>query len=285
MSSIGKIFVVVNLLLAALLVGWAVRAQSENSTWKQKHDELKADLTTKHETVTRELSSVRAEKGQADQTIATLRAEVDGKDADLRRTKEELSTTQGNLNKWAADLNNLASSHQSVVASNEKLQAEKDKAIKAQFDAEKARDEALTAQQAAEKDLGDTKTTLANADSKIADLEKDLTALGKSKKKVENDLASLQQYTGASLENIHSMPKIDGRVSAVTLSVEPGLVQINKGNTDGVKRGFTFEIYDGTKYKGKARVEFVHDTTCSAILINAVKGETIRQGDIASTQL
>ena len=48
---------------------------------------------------------------------------------------------------------------------------------------------------------------------------------------------------------------------------------------------FTFQLYEGNKFKGTARVEFVHDTMCSAILLNVVEGAVIRQGDNASTQL
>ena len=81
------------------------------------------------------------------------------------------------------------------------------------------------------------------------------------------------------------MPDIKGAVLDISTAVQPGLIAINKGTADGVKRGFTFEIYDGKVYKGQARVEFVHETMCSAILTRSVAGQSIRQGDGAATRL
>lgn len=285
MSSIGKIFIVVNLVLSALFVGWAAFALNENSDWKAKYDTETARISAEKKKVDEELSKVRAEKATADGTISSLRTESEAAKADLERTKKDLKDKSDEIAAWAADLNKLAATHQTAVDSNTKLQAEKDKAVQAQHDAEKARDAALAAQATAEKELGDAKAEGTMKDSKIAELEKSGKQLADAKKKVETDLASLQSYTGATLETVMAMPKIDGRVLGVSMEVSPGLISINKGKADGVTRGFTFEIYDGTRYKGKARVEFVHDNMCSAILINSVPGQTVRQGDSASTQI
>lgn len=285
MSSIGKIFVFVNLVLAGLFVGWAAKALNENSDWKAKHDTVSKDLSAKLDTANKDLSAVRAEKAATDQALATARGEKDDAMADLERTKATLTDTQRKLDDWSKDLNKLSATYESAVASNTKLQSEKDKAVQAQHDAEKARADAEAKQAAAQAELAAAQTTLEGANTKIADLEKELTSTSKSKKQVETQLASLQSYTGATLDGIMAMPPIEGRVLAVSMDVSPGLISINKGKDAQVTRGFTFEIYDGKKYKGKARVEFVHDTSCSAIMVYSVPGETPRQGDVASTKL
>lgn len=285
MSSIGKIFVFVNLVLAGLFVGWAAKALNENSDWKAKHDTVSKDLSAKLDAANKDLGSVRAEKAAMDQALTIVRGEKDDAVANLERTKSTLDETQKKLNDWAKDLNLLSSTHQLAIETNSKLQADKDKAVQAQHDAEKARSEAENKQAMAQKDLADVQTTLEGANTKIADLEKELTTTSKSKKQVETQLASLQHYTGATLDGIMAMPPIEGRVLAVTMDVAPGLISINKGKNDEVTRGFTFEIYDGKKYKGKARVEFVHETSCSAIMVYSVPGETPRQGDVAATKL
>ena len=57
MSSIGKIFVFVNLVLAGLFVGWAAKALNENSDWKAKHDTVRTDLTAKLDAANKDLGS------------------------------------------------------------------------------------------------------------------------------------------------------------------------------------------------------------------------------------
>ncbi|MBK7875715.1 MAG: hypothetical protein IPJ77_08185 [Planctomycetes bacterium] len=285
MSSLGKILAFVNVILAGLFLGWAVRALNENSDWKVKHDSVKTQLEGERDGLKKDLAASNAQKAQLETEKNTLRTEKEGLDAELRRTKDELTEKSQNLAKWSADLNQLSATHNAVVADKEKLQAEKDKAVTAKNEAEAAKMAAEAKQMDAEKRLGDAQTDISQKEAMIADLEKGMTGLGKEKKKVETDLAALQAYTGATLEQVMSLPKIDGKVLAVSMDVKPGLISINKGKADDVKRGFTFQLYEGNKFKGTARVEFVHDTMCSAILLNVVEGAVIRQGDNASTQL
>ena len=285
MRSRGTFLACVNLVLVGRFLGWAVRALNENSDWKVKHDGVKTQLEGERDGLKKELTTANAQKGQLETEKNALRTEKEGLDAELRRTKDELKEKNDNLAKWSSDFNKLSATHQSVVDANGKLQSDKDKAVQAKNEAEQAKMAAEAKQMDAEKKLGDAQTDISKKEAMIADLEKGMTTLGKDKKKVETDLASLQAYTGATLEQVMSLPKIDGKVLAVSMDVKPGLISINKGNDAQVKRGFTFQIFEGNKFKGTARVEFVHDTMCSAILLNVVEGAVIRQGDSASTQL
>jgi hypothetical protein len=171
------------------------------------------------------------------------------------------------------------------MAKSNALSDARDKAMQAQRDAEKARDEAVAARTAAEAKAGDLETKLHTSEGTVADLEKSSTSLKKEVEKLNTDLASLQAATNVKLADFTSMPQIEGRILDVATNIEPGLVAINKGEADGVKRGFTFEIYEGKTYKGQARVEYVHPNSCSALLIRPVPGQKVRQGDSAATRL
>ena len=46
-----------------------------------------------------------------------------------------------------------------------------------------------------------------------------------------------------------------------------------------------FDIYNGTVYKGQAKVESVHDDMCSALVTLLAPGAQITQGDRVSTQI
>ena len=91
--------------------------------------------------------------------------------------------------------------------------------------------------------------------------------------------------TGVSLDQVMAQPDIAGAVISVKNDPAPGLVAINKGANDGVLRGTTFEIFQGKVYKGQVRVEFVHPTFSSAVIVRTTDGSTISQGDNAVTNL
>lgn len=285
MSSLGKILAFVNLVLAGLFLGWAIRALNENSDWKSKHTTDTARLEGTVDGLKKELASANSQKGQLETEKNTLRTAKDAAEAELNHAKTDLDETRANLAKWSADFNELSKTQQSIVDQNNKLQTEKDKAITASNEAEKARMDAEAKQMAAEKELGDAKQDIAKKEGSIADLEKEVTSMSKKNKELAADIEQLQAATGASLAMIRNQPKIEGKVLAVAMDGKAGLISINKGKTDGVMRGFTFDIYDGTKYKGRARVEYVHDSSCSAIMEIKAGGEKPSIGDNATTLL
>lgn len=285
MSSLAKILAFVNVVLAGLFVGWAVRALNENSDWKQKHDSVRTTLEAEKDGLKRDLTAANAAKSQLENEKSTLRTDLQAATAGQKRAEEDAAEAKRNLQAWAADLNKLSATHQSTVDENNKLQGEKDRAIQARVEAEKAKSDAEAKQMAAEKALGDAQQDIIKKEGMIADLEKEVTAMSKKNKELATDIEQLQAATGASLAMIRNQPKIDGKVLAVSMDGKTGLISINKGKTDGVQRGFTFDIYDGAKYKGRARVEYVHDASCSAIMEIKAGAEKPGVGDNATTLL
>ena len=285
MSPIGRIFSVLNLILAGLFLGWAANALATNAGYKDKFDTTSTELKTTKTQLESDLSKVRMEKTEAENKAGRLLQERDEEKNRADRSKGDLDLEVAKNAQMRADLDKIAATLSEIESSKTKLQADKDRAAQAQRDAEKARDGAVAAKMEAEKKAGDSDGELGKAKNTIADLEKARTSLEKDKKGVETELASLVAATGVKLGDISSMPLIEGRVLDVSTTVEPGLVAINVGEANGVKRGYTFEIFDGKTYKGQARVEYVHPNMCSAILVRTVPGQKIRQGDGAATRL
>jgi myosin heavy subunit len=285
MSSIAKIFSVVNLVLAGLFLGWAANALSTNAEFKSKYDtEVAAHKKTQAE-LGADKSTLLAQKQEAEQQKVQMQAAKEEADRKLDSVQKDLDSERAKNGSLNANLTALTTQIGSIEDSKNKLQADKDKAVQASHDAEKARDAAVAKQLEAEKKQGDTDGELTKAKGSIADLEKSNTQLEKDKKSVETQLATIQSVTDVKLTDITPMPLIEGRVLDASTTIEPGLVAINKGSDDKVKRGYTFEIYDGKTYKGQVRVEYVHPNMCSAVIVRTVKGEKIRQGDNAATRL
>lgn len=285
MSPIAKLFTVINVVLAGVFLGWAANALSTASDFKTQlaaeksaHEKTKADMGT-------EKSSLIAAKQELEKTRDTIRGERDQATAEIERLKGQVADEERKNNEMRGDVAKIANSIDNLTAQNKQLAEARDKAMQSQRDAEKARDDAVAAQKAAESNKGDLETQLHTAQNTIADLEKGSTGLKKDLDSANTQLASLVAATGVSAGEISSMPQIEGRVLDISMNVEPGLVAINKGSDDGVKRGFTFEVYDGRTYKGQVRVEYVHPNVSSALIVRAVPGQKIRQGDAASTRL
>ena len=276
MSSLGKIFIVLNLVLAGAFFGWAMNAyntkeMADHASSKKQLEADVAKLKAEGQELTTAKNTLQNERDEARRLAERNKADYDGE-------------TQKN-SQMRADLSKVAATLSEMEAGKVKLQGERDKAIAAQRDAEDKARASMETQMAAEKDAADKNAALETANNMIADMEKAAMANSKEIGRLETELATLVANTGARVSDFAAMPDIKGAVLDLSTAVQPGLIAINKGTADGVKRGFTFEIYDGKVYKGQARVEFVHETMCSAILTRSVAGQSIRQGDGAATRL
>lgn len=285
MSSIGKIFTVLNLVLAAAFLGWAANALKSNAEWKQKYEATTVELSKAKALMSEETAKLGAAKQTAEQSVARLTTELANANNDKERLNRDLADWTQKGSTMQTSLTTISTTLQGIEAEKGKLQGDKDKAEKAQRDAEAAKTAAETARDEADKMANGLKGDLDKANNMIADLEKAKTTLQKDRSGLETQLATLVANTGAKVTDFAPVPDIPAAVLDVSMAVEPGLVALNVGSSKGVVRGYTFEIYDGKTYKGQARVEFLHADMCSAIITRKVAGQTIRQGDQASTRL
>ena len=285
MSPIAKLFTVINVVLAGVFLGWAANSLSTTTSWKEKFDKLTVDKAAMEKSLGEDKSKLFAEKQQLEAAKTALLAERDSAAADVERLKGQVGDEERKNNEMRGDVAKIAASIDNLTAQNKQLAEARDRAQQAARDAEKAKEDAVAAQSAAELKAGDLETKLHTSEGTVADLEKSNTSLKKEVDSLNTNLAALVDYTGAKLGDFTPMPLIEGRVLDVSMNVQPGLIAINKGSADGVKPGFTFEIYDGKVYKGQVRVEYVHDNVCSALILRGVDGQKIHQGDAASTRL
>ena len=285
MSPIAKLFTVINVVLAGVFLGWAANSLSKADSWKKQHDELKVKSEATAAALGQEKSALLAKQQELEAARTALVGEKESALGEVERLKGQVSDEERKNNEMRGDVAKIAASIDNLTAQNKQLAEARDFAQQAARDAEKAKEEAVAAQAAAEGKMGDLETSLHAAEGKIADLEKANVTLTKERDSIQTNFESLAQYTNTSIADFQAMPQIEGRVLDVAMNVKPGLIAINKGSVDNVKPGYTFEIYDGATYKGQVRVEYVHENVCSALILRAVDGQQIRQGDSASTRL
>lgn len=285
MSTIGRIFSVLNVILAAAFLGFASTNLGHQQNWKKKHEDLQATYEQETARLGEELSQVRQElqvkTTSLTATDSKLQSETsahEGTRRDLDSERQKNSAQEARLGELAQNLSTYNGKLEDVNGRAQAAETRAQEAIDARYAAEQARDTALAAQT-------DAETALEAANKQIGDLEIALTSEKKERTKVETSLASLVAATGVSLEEIVNQPDVRGAVMAVSTAIEPGLVSINRGAADGIKRGMTFEIFNGGTYKGTVKVESVRDNMCTGIITRAVPGTTMTQGDGAATRI
>jgi len=287
MSPIGRIFSVLNLVLAALFLGWASNNLASHQSFKQQFD----DLTDTHNTVKADLegqlSTLRAEHNTLQDTNGNLRNEKQTAQDDNSRLGSELKAEgdkntelRGSVVSIENTLASYAENNRNLTTMLEDKNSELAAAVAGRRDAEGASQAAQDAQRDAEE-------ALSSAGKRIGDLETERVSQYQSIEDLQAQVATLIDLSGIDVASIRAMPKIDGAVLEVVRNVAPGLIAINKGKADGVERGYTFEVWNTTTntYKGQVRVENVRDGMCTCIIVREVDGQSIASGDSASTHI
>jgi len=285
MSSIARIFIVLNLLLAALCLGWVSNYMSADSDWQDKHEKLEAEMAQKVADLDEQLSAAHtagnSEKDRASRFLSerdNAKAQTDTLTTQLASATETNDGLQESFNGMNQTMQEVMSSKDAAIAKAEQAMADLNEAKDARREAEAAAKDAGDAQRDAEE-------ALANAERTIAQLNTEKTSLTKELAHANTTLEVVAAQTGIDLASVAALPNIDGAVVSVSMAVEPGLVGINRGRADGVRRGHTFSIYHGAQFKGTAKVETVEDNMCFAVIQRTYQDRMPVTGDSVATRL
>lgn len=286
MSPIGRIFVVVNLALAAAFLGFASSTLANSHKYRGLYDastveleKTRTELQAEVESLTAARDEARRERAQTLEQKNNLENNIKGLNATIASLTEEKATLTeriGSIDKTLGDYNTTNSrlAQEAKAANDERLAA-----VNARRDAEQAREAALQAQRDAEERLAQTERDMAQT-------ERDLQTAREELEKRNTLIEAYAQTTGLSSTEIGGeLPTIEASVLGVIRDDDQVLVHLNQGSDAGVKRGYPFLIYSGGQLKGRARVEVVNATTSTAIVTEPVEGRTIGQGDRATTRL
>jgi hypothetical protein len=285
MSPIGRIFIVLNLILAATFLGFA----SNNLAASKKYKTQFEGEQTAHNATTQEkdaeISTMRTQIQELENTRELLRSEKQAEADRADRNGRDLQSERDKGTQMRADLDRIAETLGNYDATIRSAMDGKDQAVARSRDAESDRDDALAGQSDAEMAQSAAEEALATANGRIFDLERALTTEQRQVSSLDTQLKTLVDATGVSLAEITALPLIEGAVLQTEYSIAPGLVALNVGSGNGVQRGFTFDIYSGNAYKGQVRVESVRPGMCTALIVRTVTGQAIAQGDSATTRL
>lgn len=285
MSPIGRIFSVLNFALAVWFLAWAVQTAGKNDQFQRQLGEERTAHTSTRSGFEDQIRRLRAELQTAESNAAAAREQFEQKRNEASRLEGELTTARTQAGEAAATAQRLSASYDSLKDLLDRTTQETARATEARHEAERAKERALAEAQQAQSGLVDAQSQIRALNASIEDGTALAGDLERKVKDLETDLDSLVAQTGVSRSAITSQPQIEATVIQVNYDIPPGLIALNAGADKGVQRGHTFELYAGGTYKGQARIENVHATMSTALIIRPVDGVTVRQGDRATTRL
>lgn len=285
MSSIGRIFIVLNLFASALFLGWAVKALKAEESFKTKIEADYDAAQQRAQTLDAQVQDLSSKFQLADGSVKRLTAERDAEReraeglssqlADSKRAEQQLTAELGSIREGLKDYNtqlaSLMTSKDSAVEDARTAQREAEEAKATAAEAELAKRDAEDAARQQEQRAIELEATLASTQSELSSRKSEIEAM-------------ITTYD-IDRNAITAVPQIEAAVLDAKLDVTPGLVILNVGSEQNVSRGMTFSVYRGGTYKGQVRIQNVQAKQSSALVILPVKGQKIAQGDSATTRI
>jgi hypothetical protein len=281
MSPIGRIFIVLNLILAAAFLGWASNALSTTEDYKQQLADANAEHTAAMEAKESELSKMQVDLNDVTRQQATFREERDQQKAEAERLRTQLDEAKRANDSMQANLTKIQSTLGDYNNTISQLTQQKDAAVERAHEAERERDGAVQEKDAAEMARRDAVEAQKGAETMVADLRGENSSLQEHISTLETRIAIIAANTGIDMSGVEAVPRIDAYI--LDVNPELGFVVLNKGAKDGVKTGYTFDVYRGSSYKGRVQVRDVQDGMSSALIKN--QKAPIAKGDQAATHL
>ncbi len=283
MSTIAKVFTVLNLVFSLFLVGSVSSILSKTEDWREKYNTEVAAHQKDNKDKQDEINNANGEREKSDQQNRTLTNQKNDLDSELTASRSTVEQVRNENNQLRNSVDAINASVKSIQTELGDVQA-RNKTLMDQNEQYRA-----TAAQA-EKDMHDAQDDrarldgdLKRANADVAEKERQLKQLSDERDNLRAEKDALVK-AGVDVEKIigNNVPAIEGKVSAVG----PGFVVLSVGATEGVQIGFPFDVYRGNDYIGRVVVDNVLPDSCTArIRIKNKGGLEFQAMDNATTRL
>jgi predicted RNase H-like nuclease (RuvC/YqgF family) len=249
MSSMAKIFVVVNLVFVVLVLGGVSALLGAQDDYKTKLEEQSRDFAAFRENSSKTVQAKEAEVNA--QTLKASQSESRAKEAEaLRDTAQSSARDAATL---AQKLGAAAEANASELANLRKILEEKN----AEVDAMRKRsDEANKNYLDNDKKLQDEIANRVRAEGQISQQNDQIASLSAEKGDLEKKMRDLEFWIGVYREKFGPIEGGKG-APGVVLAVKNNLVSISVGSQDGVKMGDEYHLRRGGAYVGRIIIKSV----------------------------
>jgi len=285
MSPIGRVFIVLNLVLAGGFVAFSGTHLQQQHNYKTKFEASEKAAAEKAAVAAETIDRLERERNVFENAKTANETQLGEARNALAKATDENTRLSGTLSQ-------LEASHKQLVADQGAIAAELKTAManaKAGFDLaiadQKTKDEAVRAKDDAQAenrklkgDVAALEASVKERDGSIADLKKERSELTMLVKVAETN-GFLRSMAAPNLAGL--VTSAAGRLCTIQISENPGNVDI----ASEIEKGkWGFAIYDASGYKGEA-IATKYEASANAVLCNVylVKGE-IKEGDRAATK-
>ena len=281
MSTLTKIFVVVQLLLVLFASVVMIQHVARTEDWKAlAEDQTRQRVSAEAQAANSALALQRVEKQYEAEKLKTLdlikqhTSEIDTKRGEINRLSRALTASQNTTKVNNATLSALQKSVDKEIELREEMRVEL-----ARLHKQSIRDgDQIRGLQGLLKDKDATIENLTRSVSVLQVQAAQAAAEAKDLRERLKGIIGVGTPTVASV--VTTGPKIEGTVTAVKANI----ASLNVGAADGVKKNMEFIIYRGADFVARLKVADVYPSTCAGIITSARRRD-VRKGDKASTSL
>lgn len=283
MSQIARVFVVLNLVLAAgflfaagtflgVKADWIAKYDGEKEAHKTDNDANSRTITAQNaqiQELTTQNSALKEEKAKSDTSAAERKTRIEA-------LESENSTKNGQI---AALTNDVASATDAMKRGQDEIKRLGDKNV-----------ELVAAVAASQKAEQEAKTAETTAKATIVEKDNSIAALETEKKKLEDlnhEKALIIDWARNQGVDIAKAIKMDPINDARVIGVDAGLklVQFNVGSKQSVAKGYVIDVVRGNSYIGRVRIDQVYGDNCAGTLEVAAPGQQPMVGDRGTNTL
>lgn len=285
MSTITKIFVVINLLMAGTFLTLQAMLFSFKVDYKAQHNfeqRLRTALARKLEAVqdirSSEVGALQRAYADVIDALNAEKAKRSNVEASLKSQEEQNKTLQTNnqtlssrLEKGNTEITSLAEQVEKYLAANKQLTANFHE-LNDKFHLAQNMNARLTqALEDTHRQLLLTTVQLKQKSEELHEKNAILTAM------IERGVNPVE-IIGDSIQDKYLRGKV--------MAIKGDLAMLSLGSEDGITKGMIFLVYRGSNYIGKIQVQGVFNKMCSAEVMHAwlKPGEKVRAGDDVATR-
>lgn len=285
MSPIGRAFIILNLILAAVFVGYVGFYLQNVDSWKAKYEAKDKEMLAMQEAMQGTIDTLQSGKDAAENDLSRAEGEVRQKDVQIRAAEENNNELKNRLGQLESDVKSSTSSLSTIAErlenQNKRIVEMTDKFLAA----EKEKEEAVTDRQDMQDRLNIAQGDLSKAQELIESLRAEIFGKAEDLRRQATELAAVMKvYPDAREIIMNGQPRIDATVLAVNTDLKTVQLSVGSESSD-IKAGYTFAIHDGIYYKGDVQVTDVDKKSAMCRIISNVPGKAFVKGDKATTQL
>lgn len=283
MSSITKVFVIVNCMLSVLFLGFAATLLSQQWDYRQMYLDAKYVYQADKETWDTEKKNTEGQVAQLKKTLNERTTWL--KEFQDKYNTEKLKNDQ--LSTWTTKLDQrLDGIERRLGEYNQRLEVKDKEYIALVQEKEEVQNQVETAQESAQMAFDELNTKVLEVDrvkGRLAETEK---MLKRARRELweSKEIVRAVRDVGINIDAIvGQVPPLEGQIVEVSPVVP--IVMLSIGENDKVKKGYQFTVYRGSNYIGQVVVEETYPDMSAARINKEMTKRAIKKGDKVTTKI